>query len=84
MFLENTSHTKIALVACCAGFYDRWMALLGCSLEAKLIASLLEVLTQNVADKIQRYSFLLMSATLLTLYEGWLSFSVTHGFSKAY
>ena len=37
-FLVNTVHTQIALVACCAGFYDCKATLLGCSLEAKLIA----------------------------------------------
>ena len=34
-------------------------------------------------DKTQRYSFLSMSATLSSLYEGWLCFSVTHSFPIA-
>ncbi len=37
-------HTKRALVACCAGFYDRQVSLLSCSLETKPIAFLFEVI----------------------------------------
>ena len=80
-FLVSTVHTKTALVAYCTGFNDRYVALLSCLLEAKLIAFFcsrwsLKLLAQNVPDKssidkTQRY-FLLMSATLSSLYEGWL------------
>ena len=50
-FLVSTMHTKIALVACCAGFYNRWVALLGHLLEAKPIAFLLEVIAQTTRSK---------------------------------
>ena len=43
--------TKIALVTCCAGFYDRYAALLSHLLEAKPIALLLEAITQTTRAK---------------------------------
>ena len=83
-------HNKTVLVACCAGFYDLQAALLSRLLEAKPIAFLARgdhsnysLETYLTIDKIQRYSFLSMSATLLSLYKGWLCFSVAHGFPKA-
>ena len=38
---------------------------------------------QFTVDKTQRYSFLSMSATLSSPYEGCLCFSIAHGFPKA-
>ena len=78
---------KTALVACCTGFYDLQAALLSRLLEAKPIAFLARGKCSNYSletyltiDKIQKiYSFLSMSATLSSLYEGWLCFSVAHG-----
>ena len=37
--------------------------------------------TYLVIDRIQNCSILSMPATLLSQYEGWLSFSIAHGFS---
>ena len=38
--------------------------------------------TYLAINKIQKYSFLSMSTTLLSRCKGWLGFSVAHGFSK--
>ena len=47
-FLVSTVCTERALVACCAGIYDCYVALLSCSLEAKL---LLEAIARTICVK---------------------------------
>ena len=53
-FLVSIARTKIALVTCHAGFYDR---LLCRSLEAKLTSLLLEAITQTQLTRYNNTAF---------------------------